>query len=179
MYAFNCPTFLFTQKHWKLFVENKERNSILTFPYDTDPEDTTLANASLMQPMGTTFLKAIVICLLSKRTLERKHPMATPGTEPAHALETPQKNKTKRRHFGSSEKQQRRKSRKRARSGFPESEAVPRFISGYADGEPIYSTVRVYSEKEVSEMEMNIAAKEQMEKMAQASQVTLVDQACF
>jgi hypothetical protein len=125
--------------------------------------------------MGTTFLKAIVICLLSKRTSEKEHPMTTPGTETAHALETPQKNKTKRRHFGSSKKQQRLKSRKRARSDFPESEAVPRFISGYADGEPVYSTVRVYSEKAVSEIEMNIAAKEKMEKMAQTSQITLVD----
>jgi hypothetical protein len=32
MYAFNCPTFLFTQRQWKLFVENHDRNAIMTFP---------------------------------------------------------------------------------------------------------------------------------------------------
>jgi hypothetical protein len=35
LYAFNCPTFLFSQRQWKLFVEHTERNAVLTFPYMT------------------------------------------------------------------------------------------------------------------------------------------------
>ncbi|KAI9339391.1 hypothetical protein BDR26DRAFT_862349 [Obelidium mucronatum] len=67
LYAFNCPTFLFTQRQWKLFVENSDRNSVLTFPYEDKVNHTPHVNSSLVQPMGTTFLKAIVICLLSRR----------------------------------------------------------------------------------------------------------------
>ena len=67
LYAFNCPTFLFSQRQWKLFVENTERNAILTFPYNDNPDFTPHVNSSLVQPMGRTFLKAIVICLLSQR----------------------------------------------------------------------------------------------------------------
>jgi hypothetical protein len=67
MYAFNAPTFLFSHRQWKLFVENTERNAILTFPYNDNPEHTPHVNSSQIEPMGTTFLKAIVICLLSRR----------------------------------------------------------------------------------------------------------------
>ncbi|KAI8912474.1 hypothetical protein EDD86DRAFT_263139 [Gorgonomyces haynaldii] len=77
LYAFNCPTFLFTHRQWKLFVENTERNAILTFPYNDDPEHSDHVNSSLVQPMGTTFLKAIVICLLSQRfSLEKSEEAA-------------------------------------------------------------------------------------------------------
>jgi hypothetical protein len=67
MYAFNAPTFLFSHRQWKLFVENTERNAIFTFPYNDNPEHTPHVNSSQIEPMGTTFLKAIVICLLSRR----------------------------------------------------------------------------------------------------------------
>ena len=67
LYAFNAPTFLFTQKQWKLFVENKERNAVLTYPYNDDVNHTPHVNSSLVYPMGTTFLKTIVICLLSRK----------------------------------------------------------------------------------------------------------------
>ena len=67
LYAFNCPTFLFTQRQWKLFVENTDRNAVLTFPYNDYPGHTPLVNSSVGQPMRTTFLKTIVIFLLSRR----------------------------------------------------------------------------------------------------------------
>lgn len=67
LYAFSCPTFLFTQRQWKLFLENGDRNAILTFPYDDNDNHTPHVNSSLVQPMGKTFLKTIAICLLSRR----------------------------------------------------------------------------------------------------------------
>ncbi len=67
LYAFNCPTLLLSQSHWKLLVENKKRNGILTFPFGTDASAPPLVNASDCLGIGTTFLKAIVICLLSQR----------------------------------------------------------------------------------------------------------------
>jgi hypothetical protein len=67
LYAFNCPTFLFTHRQWKLFFKNRDPNAILTFPYDDNVDHTPHVNSSLVQPMGTTFLKAIVFCLLSRR----------------------------------------------------------------------------------------------------------------
>ena len=66
IYALNCPTFLLTPKHWKLFVENKERNGILTFPFGDDSKLSPHLNSNLMCPMDETFLKAIIICMLSR-----------------------------------------------------------------------------------------------------------------
>ena len=58
LYKFNCPTFLLSQKQFKLFVENKERNAILTFPYGEDSSVTPHVNSTLVKSMGTSFLKA-------------------------------------------------------------------------------------------------------------------------
>jgi len=112
LYAFNCPTFLFTQGQWKLFVENDARNSILTFPYGNDSDHSPHVNSSLVQSMGTTFLKAIVVCLLSKRTYRKKQPS---------------------------------------------------FVSGFIDGIPLYTTVRVLSEEDVLIIEDKITLQEKAE----------------
>ena len=69
IYAHNCPTFLITPKQWKLFVENDDRNAILTCPFSRKLYRSAHMNSNVMHPMGTTFLKVIVICLLSKRGL--------------------------------------------------------------------------------------------------------------
>jgi len=54
-----------TQKQWKLFVENRERNAVLTFPYADKPDQTPHGNSSLCRNLETHFLEAIVICLLA------------------------------------------------------------------------------------------------------------------
>ncbi|KAH6582181.1 hypothetical protein BASA60_002088 [Batrachochytrium salamandrivorans] len=100
MYAFNCPTFLFTQKQWKLFVENKDRNAILTFPYNDNGDHTPHVNSSLVYPMGTTFLKAIVICLLSRRfSLEESMKTATLDESAFQINETSEKTVIKPKDF--------------------------------------------------------------------------------
>ena len=68
LFAFNCPTFLFTQKQWKLFVENDDRDQIFTFPFSNDDNLTSHVNSSLVHLTGNTLLMAIAICLLSNRT---------------------------------------------------------------------------------------------------------------
>jgi hypothetical protein len=65
MYSFNCPTFLLTQQHWKLFFASKERNHVMTYPdgYECDP--TSYVSTTCMMPMERDFLRALVICLLA------------------------------------------------------------------------------------------------------------------
>ena len=57
LFAFNCPIFLLTHRQWKLFVENPYRTSVLTFPYNSKPSYSPQLASTLVQPMGSTFLK--------------------------------------------------------------------------------------------------------------------------
>jgi hypothetical protein len=52
LYAYNCPTILFTQKEGKLFVENNDQNSVFTFPCNDDADQTPRVDSCLVQPMG-------------------------------------------------------------------------------------------------------------------------------
>ena len=67
LHAFNCPKFLILHRRWKLFVENVERSTVLTFPFNNDSDHSPHVNCSLVHEVDSTFLKAIVICILSKR----------------------------------------------------------------------------------------------------------------
>ena len=155
-------------------MENTERNSISTFPYDTVADHTPHVNSSLVQPMGTTFLKAIVICLLSNRESQMFRIKATTIEESSRVSETPQKTTIKRKYFNTEEKPQRQSERKKGRSERPDSvKKVPSFVSGYDAGKPIYRTVRVVSEDIVTSIENEISLKEKIEQSA--SQVTLIE----
>jgi hypothetical protein len=148
LYSFNCPTFLLNQKQWKLFVENEARNAIFTYPYNEGY--TSHVNSSLMNPMGSEFIKAIVICLLSKRFSVEVVDSDSENKAATNTV-TPQNSKS------------RENSEKR----------VPCFISGYSDGRPIYSTVRVVPDRVVAEIEMEIAKQEEIELLKQKSDGTL------
>ena len=78
-------------------------------------------NSSQVQPMGKTFLKAIVICLLSNRESHMFRVKATPIEESSRVSETPQKTTIKRKYFDTEEKPQRHSERKRGRSEHSES----------------------------------------------------------
>ncbi|KAJ3329939.1 hypothetical protein HDU76_006804 [Blyttiomyces sp. JEL0837] len=60
LYGYNSVSFLVTPKQWKLFVENEDRDAILTMPVDDDPR-----RLHLCRPMGEDFVKALTICLLT------------------------------------------------------------------------------------------------------------------
>jgi hypothetical protein len=169
LYAFNCPTFLFTQRQWKLFVENTERNAILTFPYNDNPEHTLHVNSSLVRPMGTTFLKAIVICLLSRRVSLVESMKAVTLEEASQVKDTPQKTIIKPRYFDTPEKPTRQSSRLQGRPR-------PKYVSGYDDkGQPIYYLVRVVPPEVVARIEDNITLQEKKEYQKQTSEMTLIE----
>jgi hypothetical protein len=179
LYAFNCPTFLFTQKQWKLFVENKDRNAVLTFPYNNNADHTPHVNSSLVKPMGTTFLKAIVICLLSKRPSLSKlveSMKARSIRESSRVMETPQGTSVKPKYFDSSEKPRRQSARLQKSTAPNYREKQPSFVSGYVNGQPVYKFVRVLPQEEVSKIEDEITLQEKnMNFKQQASEMTLVE----
>ena len=169
LYAFNAPTFLLTQRQWKLFIENKDRNAILTFPYDDDPDRSPHLNSSLVQPMGTTFLKAIAICLLSRRgSLDDKSVKAVIPAESSQVNNTPNKTVTKSKHI-TPDKPERLSARLLA-------QPKPSYVSGYDEKkQPIYSLVRVIPQEDVARIEDEINMQEKKELQNQSSATTLFE----
>ena len=172
LYAFNCPTFLLTQRQWKLFAENNERNSVLTFPYDDEVGHSHHVNSSLVQPMGTTFLKAIVICLLSKRGSLVASRKGVSVQESSKVNETPQKTATKRKYFDSAEKPKPKSARLQKSHNPNSGKKQPSLVSGYIDGQPVYTAVRILPQEIVSRIEDESALQEKEELKYQASEVT-------
>jgi hypothetical protein len=176
LYAFNCPTFLFTQRQWKLFVETRDRNAILTFPYNDNDEHTPHVNSSLVQPMGTTFLKAIVICLLSRRvSLEESMKAAVTLEESTQVKETPRKTIIKPKYFDTPDKPKRQSTRLQKASNLEFGKKIPSFVSGYVEGQPIYTIVRVVPQEIVAGIEQEIAIQEKKEYQKQTSEMTLFE----
>ena len=125
--------------------------------------------------MGTTFLKAIVICLLSKRGSLVESMKAVPIEESSQVMETPKKAILKPKYFDTSEKPQRHSARLQKSSGSNYGKKQPSFVSGYIDGQPLYSTVRVLPQEVVSRIEDEITLKEKTEFKQQASEMTLFE----
>jgi hypothetical protein len=175
LYAFNCPTFLFTQRKWKLFVENRDRNAILTFPYDDNDTHTPHVNSSLVQPMGTTFLKAIVICLLSRRVSLEESMKAVSLEESTQVKETPRKNIIKPKYFDTPDKPKRQSAPLQKASNLEFGKKIPSFVSGYVEGQPIYSLVRVVPQEIVAGIEDEIAIQEKKEYQKQTSEMTFFE----
>ena len=175
LYAFNCPTLLFTQRQWKLFVENRDRNAILTFPYDDDHEHTPHVNSSLVQPMGTTFLKAIVICLLSRRVTLEESMKAFNLKEASQVKETPRKTIIKPKYFDTPDNPKRQSARLQKGTKLELGRKIPSFVSGYAEGQPIYTMIRVVPQELVAGIEDEIAKQEKNEYQKQTSEMTLFE----
>jgi hypothetical protein len=173
LYAFNCPTFLLTQKQWKLFIENRERNAIFTFPHGSETQHSRHVNSAKMGRMGTTFLKVITICLLSKRTWVNQESSSKSASK---ILETPKSKTVRHRHFDTVGKPPRRSLRLKKSSGSSSRMKQPSFVSGYVNEKPVYSTVRVLPQDVVLRIENEIALKEKANLKKQASEATLVDE---
>jgi hypothetical protein len=67
LYANSCPTLLFCQTHYKLFVENQTRDKIYTFPSEiSGPKKiSTYMHSTAVSDMDNDFIKIIVISLLA------------------------------------------------------------------------------------------------------------------
>ena len=175
LYAFNSPTFLFTQRQWKLFVENTDRNAILTFPYNDNHEHTPHVNSSLVHPMGTTFLKAIVICLLSRRVSLKESMKAVDLEEVSQVKETPRKTIIKPKYFDTPDKLKKQSARLQKDSNLEFEKKIPSFVTGYVEGQPIYTIVRVVPQEIVAGIEDEIAMQEKKEYQRQTSEMTLFE----
>jgi hypothetical protein len=153
LYNYNCPTFLFNQKQWKVFVENTARDEIFTFP----SRDGTYQGTSIASGMGADFVRAIVICLLSPRlarsNLPRLPAARTPiGTDrsvtvrPDHVsveAKTAEPTEGVRRST-----RLKRRLNSGGMAGTTQQEPItPRFISGYENGKPVYTKITVFSKR--------------------------------
>ena len=147
LYALNCPTFLVTQRQWKIFIEDSSRRSVLTFPYNEDPKLAPYKAGSLMKPMGTTFIKALSICILAKS--QSSSSSATSVSSKCASVITPESTVVPERSWNSVEKA----SSKKKVAKQVQKIHFPSFISGYRDGMPIYSHVRIVPQMEVSQIE--------------------------
>ena len=175
LYALNCPTFLLNQKRWKLFVEKRGRTGVLTFPYG-DTGDSDYINSTLLQPMGTTFLKAIVICVLSQENSSGESLIPIVSQKSFKVKETPTKTAVNPKFFAAPEGPTRRSARLQKASSSQCGKKVPCFVSGYDDqGQPIYTQIRVVPQEIVAKIEEEIANEDRKEYQRQNSDVTLCE----
>jgi hypothetical protein len=125
--------------------------------------------------MGSEFIKAIVICLLSKRLSIAAEDSKNKAAQSSTTTVTPQKKIIKPKFFDSpNNKPQPKRSRaSNSKSKENSGKKAPCFISGYSDGQPIYSIVRVVPDTVVAEIEMEILKQEQIELLKQKSDSTL------
>jgi hypothetical protein len=154
MYGFDCPAFLVSQFHFKLFVQNTTRDGILTFPYNQDPNETNYHNSSLVGANNEELLQAITICLLSKKATEPSSPV----------LKMCDENFMPKPFYKSAEKQQITES---LQEGPSESQIrTSRVISGYtSQGNPIYRQIRVLQRRQVEVIENEIARVDNQENL--------------
>ena len=117
--------------------------------------------------MGTTFLKAIVICLLSSRGYSEENEIAFEKKYGCNV--TLKKDIIHSKLFETPAKPTRQSDRLSGNSN-------PSFVSGYdEEGLPIYSIIRVVSQEDAAEIEHEIAIKEEKGYQKQTSEMTLVE----
>ena len=153
MYAHDSATFLLTTEHWKLIVQNQNRDRILTYPYSADRPSTSV------KPLGPTLVEALCVCLLSEAFGPDSKETALSASEQVW-VQTPEPKQTK--HIGSVENAAKRG--RHVSSGGKDSsgEGGPnssKFLLGSFGGQEVYRNVRVLSADEVRAIENQIAAE--------------------
>lgn len=170
LYAHNSPCFLITQKMWKLFVENKERTQIMTFPFgDLDggpiysPEYIKYRNSTQFAPMGRDFLRAIIICLLSKRETESFNEQDDALAEASFSKENQSpsncdsESKRCSSPFPGTPSQ--------AQNRVPKTTVIPTIITGKnPDGTPIWTKIRVAPASVVGDVERELEKRKREER---------------
>ena len=67
--------FFVQQRHWQLFVENKDRNAN-PFPYNSEEGSiSSLEKSMWYHGVGREFVKAIAICVLAQRETTTESPI--------------------------------------------------------------------------------------------------------
>ena len=177
LYGHDCPTLLFSQRHFKIFWESILRDMVFTYPADQDREQSQFLNASLTAPMGRDFLKVILICLLSPRSICAQEP-GLADVAVRSPLKTPKVRKPLSRLKNSAKRPRIQHKKTSECEGASEQKAnpplkavTPKFISGLRDGQPVYTEIRVASDEDADRTWRRICA------MDKAGGGALVDQA--
>ncbi|KAJ3412188.1 hypothetical protein HDV05_001098 [Chytridiales sp. JEL 0842] len=186
LYGLRAPVFLFTQQHWKLFLESDDRRQVHTYPFTNDGEMDDHVRSTEMAKMDDNFAKAIAICLMAG--VEREKEQLQSFQQPiaiATSNETPQKDTPKNPGSMSSQQEPSRRSARlaslRPRVLYPYNEDVddmptPAFQSGFdAEGNAVYTTIRVMSEDEIEEIEREEAEFKSDPLVHHSSADTLID----
>jgi hypothetical protein len=165
MYAHNAPTFIFTQKHWKLFVQNRNRNCALTFPFDNVIGASPRLNSILMKPMGPTFLEAITICLLSSLDSDPIDAARLESASEAIPFASPEQTRPKHLNKPQDSLHKSSKAARRSEEDGPSSSTrggcdASRFKVGCRGGTDVYSYIRVAPADVVQRIEEQISAEE-------------------
>ena len=165
LYGHNAPTFLITQKYWKLFIENSSRTEILTFPFGTETD--ARINSTCCRVMSHEIIKAIVICLLSNRKKTVKSIESVKVASSSQLSQTPEKpSSTPKTRVSPFElRRSNRGQKEESTSSFENLESnttvQPSFISGYSkEGSPIRTFIRVFSDQTVQKIEEIIQEKQ-------------------
>lgn len=149
MYSHSCPATLVTQSQFKFFFESDERDMVFTFPAHQDPAASQFWNASAMREMGSDFVKAICICLLSPRARCDQEPKLSDAAA-QYTTRTPKNTKKALRSLENSAERPLRSSgdkKSDQQKASAAGKATPKFISGYHDGLPVYTKIRVGSDE--------------------------------
>ncbi|KAI3630170.1 hypothetical protein MIR68_011605 [Amoeboaphelidium protococcarum] len=164
MYRSGCPTILYSQKAFKVFVDNESRDAIHTWPFgDSDSADNRepysrqmVAHSYSVQQMTSVILSVISICLLACGDDDRDSSLE----DDLGLMQTPSKSFEYQSNVVSTGKQV---GNKRKRDGMDDDKKVsraqklsltqPKFASGFDDGVPVYTYVRVMPDDRVSVLE--------------------------
>ncbi|KAI3646211.1 hypothetical protein MP228_009139 [Amoeboaphelidium protococcarum] len=145
MYRTGCPTILFSQKAFKLFVENESRNSVFSWPVSSG-QDTTGSVPFSLDMVAASYSVDVFDGLdstLRKAGAEQMTPVKNSVFTSKDAQTGEQVGK-KRKLGGDEEWKLVRSARLRA--------VTPKFISGFADELPVYTTIRVGSDDLIQQM---------------------------
>ncbi|KAI3639782.1 hypothetical protein MIR68_002096 [Amoeboaphelidium protococcarum] len=160
LYRTGCPTILYSQKCFKVFVENDSRDTVFTWPFDSGNSNQNkepysrerVARSYTLQVMTSVIMQVITICLLAcgeDDLISYLNPVAVEAT-PLKSIQASSSDAfTCEKEQGRKRKREEVSSKKQARSGSLRNR-ISQYISGYIDGQPIYTKVRVMEELTVA-----------------------------
>ncbi|KAI3630372.1 hypothetical protein MIR68_011807 [Amoeboaphelidium protococcarum] len=163
LYRTGCPTIIYSQKCFKVFVENHSRDAIFTWPFvsgnsyqnDEPYSRDRVARSYTLQVMTSVIMHVITICLLAcgeDDLISSLDPVAVEAT-PSKSIQASSTDAfTCEKEQGRKRKREDASSKKQARPGSLR-KIIPQYVSRYIDGQPIYTKVRVMDELQVEELE--------------------------
>ncbi|KAI3640833.1 hypothetical protein MIR68_001711 [Amoeboaphelidium protococcarum] len=163
MYRAGCPTFLYSQQAFKVFVENDAREAIHTWPFgSSDSADNRkpysremVAHSYCIQQMTSVILSVISICLLAcgddDRDVSMEDDLSQTKT-PLKSYEFQSTGISTGKQIGNKRKRDGEDDQIVARSQKLQL-IQPQFVSGFNDKEPVYTRVRIMPDDEVRALE--------------------------